>query len=126
MYCCWQQYALQGTPINCKGCTLFSAPTQGERAQEFVETWDWRKVADQYASLIRGEVVIPLSPDPFADAPAVIASAYWKGSSIGLPNRKHWDSLIPTPLPILSMGAFALYIDVDIQVLCYQPTPPFV
>lgn len=95
--------------------SMFSA-VQGARAQAFVKKWDWRKVADQYATLIHGEIPIPLSSDPFADAPAVVASACWNGSSIQLPNRKPWDSLVLTPPPIPSMSAYALYIDVDIQV----------
>lgn len=118
----WRNASHRMSQLILKAAHFIFSALQGARAQAFVGTWDWRKVADQYATLIRGEDPIPLSPDPFADAPAVVASAYWNGSSIGLPNRKSWDSLFLTPLPRLSMGAYALYIDVDIQV-CPSDSP---
>ena len=90
-------------------------PLQGARAQEHVEKWDWGKVAGQYAALIRGNKITPLNADPFAGKVAVAASAEWSGSSITLPNGMTWDLQSLTSLPALSMGAYALYVDNDIQ-----------
>ena len=95
---------------------------QGERAQAFVKSWDWNKVAGQYAALLRGDTLTPLSADPFENVPAIAATAKWNGSCIALPNGFTWNFLFLTPLPAISTGAYALYVDVDIQVcfLSYQ------
>ena len=89
---------------------------QGARAQAYVTKWDWKNVAMQYAGLIRGVAIEPITPDPFADAPAMAAAAKWNGSSVALPNGNTWNFLFLRSSPTITKGAYALYIDVDIQV----------
>lgn len=89
---------------------------QGQRGQYFVELWEWDQVAAQYARMIRGDTITPITADPFANAPFVGPTAKWNGSSITLPNGNTWNFLFFAPQPHIKMGAYALYVDVDIQV----------
>ena len=97
-------------------CITSFVALQGTRAQAHVEQWTWDKVAGQYAALIRGNTFTPLSADPFAETAAIAATGKWNGSRIALPSGESWDFLFLTPLHTISMGAYAIYIDNDIQV----------
>ncbi|CAL8465900.1 g5436 [Coccomyxa elongata] len=88
----------------------------GARAKAHVESWDWNKVAGQYAALIRGDSFKSLTADPFAETATVVATAKWNGSSIALPNGKTLEYPFPAPYSAIIMGAYAIYIDNDIQV----------
>lgn len=94
---------------------------QGARAQAFVQKWDWGHVAAQYAGLISGDDMEPLSTDPFAEAPAIAATAEWNDSNVVLPNGNTWNFRFLATRPSISIGAHALYIDVDIQA---RPAAP--
>lgn len=89
---------------------------QGARAQAFVQGWNWELVAGQYAGLIRGDNISVLSADPFTEAPTVVASTQWNHTAVELPNGMTWDFQYLVPPLIITAGAYALYIDVDIQV----------
>lgn len=80
-----------------------------------MEHWDWNKVAGQYAALIRGDIIIPLNVDPFAETASIYATGKWNGSSIALPSGESWDFKFLTSVLPISMGAYAIYADNDIQ-----------
>lgn len=80
-----------------------------------MEQWDWDNVAGQYAALIRGVNYTPLNADPFAEMAKIAATGKWNGSSVALPSGPSCDFQFLTPLPHISMGAYAIYVDNDIQ-----------
>ena len=88
---------------------------QGKRAQAHVGNWDWDEVVGQFATLIKGDDFAPLNADSFAGMPAIAAMATWKGSDITFPDGRILDLLLLFPSPTFSMGAYAIYIDNDIQ-----------
>ncbi len=73
-------------------------------------------MAAQYAGLLSEEEIAPLSADPFAEVPSTVATAKWIASTIALPDGNSWNFRYLAPRPIINMGAYALYIDVDVQV----------
>ncbi len=93
---------------------FLSFALQGARAQDHVGNWHWGKVAGQYAALIRGNSFTSLNADPFNESDAVAAVAEWNGSTISLPNGNTWH--LQSLSPSLRMGAYAIYVDNDIQV----------
>lgn len=78
--------------------------------------WGWDRVAEQYASLISGKEVSPLSPSPFALEPPVAATAQWNGTAVALFNGDTWNFRFFPPRLAFTMGVYALYVDNDIQV----------
>lgn len=77
--------------------------------------WDWNNVAREYASLVRNNTHSALTLDPFRVAPPTAATAQWNGSNIALFNGKAWNFFFLAPFPSITMGTYALYIDVDVQ-----------
>jgi hypothetical protein len=89
---------------------------QGLRAQEFVRTWKWSSVADQYAAEIANADVVPLGADAFIESNGPVTSSKWTSWQVTLSSGEMYDFRVQGAPARFRAGLYALYADVDIQV----------